>query len=93
MIRRFVVAATLLGLVGCATSAPEPAAPVAPEVPKAANLVAGNERVCRYERETGSHMRIRVCRTREEIEGTRNAAERVLRELNSRSSIQDLEGN
>ncbi len=91
MIRRFVVATTLLGLAGCATSGPEPAAPAAPEVPKAANLGAGNERVCRYELETGSHMRIWVCRTREEIEGTRKATEQVLRDMNKRSGAKSAE--
>ena len=107
MNRRYVVAATFLGITACVTSAPESPesaaqagnsvtnsnstvavdelhvvdVPEVPEAPIVANNDKPNERVCRWERETGSHMRIRVCRTRAEIEGERLATQKVLRQM------------
>ena len=104
MNRRYVVAATFLGITACVTSAPESPDPAAtagnsvtnsnstaaadelhvvdvPEAPILAKNENPNERVCRYEQETGSHMRIRVCRTRAEIEGERLATQKALREM------------
>ena len=109
MNRRYVVAATFLGITACVTSSPESPDSAAqagnsvtssnsttaadelhvvdvPEVPILAKYEKRNERVCRYERETGSHMRIRVCRTRAEIEGTRLATQKVLRQMSMGTS-------
>jgi hypothetical protein len=60
-----------------------------PEVPEAPILAKNenpNDRICRWEQETGSHMRIRVCRTRGEIEATRLETKKALREMNTRGN-------
>ena len=117
MIRRFVVAATFLGIAACVTSAPESPESTAkagksvtnsnstaavnelqigdmPEVPETP-ILAGNEKpnglVCRYERETGTHMRTRVCRWRADIEETRKKTQQVLRDMDRRSSAKSAE--
>ncbi len=113
MNRRYVVAATFLGITACVTSAPEspetvakagnsvtqsnstaavdelhvvdvPEVPEAPEVPILARNENPNDRVCRYEQETGSHLRTRVCRTRAEIEATRLETQKALRDMSTR---------
>ena len=105
MNRRYIVAATFLGIAACVTSAPEAPESTAkagksvtnsnstaretggvgvvdvPEVPKAASLRAENEIVCRIERETGTHMRVRVCRTRTQIDATRKRTQKMLRDM------------
>jgi len=48
---------------------------------EAASVEAANEPICRYEKETGSMMRKRVCRTRAEIDEARTKSQQVLKEL------------
>ncbi len=108
MNRRYMVAATFLGIAACATSGPESSVPGAkvetpvitskptategefedvdvPEVPKMAiisgqaNIPGQSEVVCRNEIPTGSHLVIRVCRTRSEIEKKRTESKIVER--------------
>ncbi len=65
-----------------------------PEVPKTPVLARNenpNELVCRYERETGSHMRTRVCRWRADIEETRKKTQQVLRDMDRRSGAKSAE--
>ena len=108
MIRRYVMAATLLGITACATSVPEPPESPEPaaraeelatdstatggglevvEVPDVSEtpMVAKNdnpkELVCRYERETGSHMRTRVCRWQADVEEGRKWAQKSVRAI------------
>ncbi len=108
MNRRYVVAATFLGVAACATSGPDSPVPGTkyetsvitsnptatewefedvdvPEVPKVenipgqANIPGQTEVVCRNEIPTGSHLVIRVCRTRSEIEIKRTESKIVER--------------
>ncbi len=102
MNRRYVVAATFLGVAACATSGPDSPVPGAtvetsvitsnptvtegefedvdvPEVPKVAIIPGQIEVVCRNEIPTGSHLVIRVCRTRSEIEKKRTESKIVER--------------
>jgi hypothetical protein len=86
MKRRYVVAITLLGLAGCATSVPGPATTRSvtsgdSTLLEAERVEAANEPICRYEKETGSMMRKRVCRTRAEIDEARTKSQQVLKEL------------
>ena len=74
MTRLYVVTVALLGLAACATT-----------VPEEPDLAYEHGRVCNYERETGSNMRVRVCRTQEEIDAARVDADRVLKEMDDSS--------
>lgn len=71
------IVVSLLAVTGCAAN---------PSGTDGTDNVAANERdlVCRYERSSGSHMRERICRTREQIEADREAAQ-------SRRDLEDLE--
>ena len=51
------------------------------DTPILANNDNPNELVCRYERETGTHMRTRVCRWQAQIEASRKSAKKTVREM------------
>lgn len=80
MTRQYVVAVALLGLAACATSVSEES----PE-DEYARVEYESERKCHYERETGSNMRVRVCRTQAEIDEERARAKRTLNEMDDSS--------
>ena len=81
MIGQYVVAVTLLGLAACATSVPEEEN-LADEY---ARVEYEAERICTYERKTGSMMRKRVCRTKAEIDEEREHARKVLKDMDETS--------
>lgn len=49
------------------------------EVPIVANAGSPDELICRTQRVTGSHMPVRVCRTRAQMEEERREAQEILR--------------
>jgi len=81
MIRQYVVAVTLLGLAACATSVPEEAN----LEDEYARVEYESGRICSYERETGSSLRKRVCRTQAEIDEARAQAKKALKEMDESS--------
>lgn len=94
MIRQiqYVMAAILLNITACATSDPEMPDPAANN----GNLVTSSEGtavvadedeiICRKEKKAGSRLKVRVCRTRLQIEEEREVAQRLLRETGLRGS-------
>jgi len=81
MTGQYVVAVTLLGLAACATSVPEEEN-LADEY---ARVEYEAERICTYEKKTGSMMRKRVCRTPAEIDEEREHARKVLKDMDETS--------
>jgi len=81
MTRQYVVAVTLLGLAACATSVPEEAN----LEDEYARVEYESKRTCSYERETGSSLRKRVCRTQAEIDEAREHAKKVLKQMDESS--------
>ncbi len=55
--------------------------PGVPEMPIAENNESPYDRICRYERGTGTHMRVRVCRTRAEIHASRKSGQDAVRSM------------
>jgi hypothetical protein len=56
-----------------------------------ASAVAGNQpppsnMICRYEKETGSHRKVKVCKTKTQIAAEQDAAKKTLRRINSGSN-------
>ena len=56
-----------------------------------ASAVAGDQpspsnMVCRYEKETGSHRKVKVCKTNAQITAEQDAAKKTLRRINSGSN-------
>ena len=113
MIRLIISMATFIGVVGCASSAPQTTASgrgsvdaakaaitvVAdietdsvievidiPVVAKTATMAQRDEWICHTEQTTGTHRREKVCRRRSEIDASRSATHRTLREMDRRSS-------
>jgi hypothetical protein len=72
--------ATCALLTGCATAPRTASDPAAPEANAArvASAARSPGQVCRLERPTGSRVLTRVCRTPQEIAGSRQAAREVL---------------
>ena len=90
------LAAVILLLAGCATTSTEPAsdttAHAAPAAKQTVSDADANAPVCNVEERTGSHVnRGMVCRTREQIERERAAAERAMQR--SRQSANTVQGN
>ena len=81
MTRQYVVAVALLGLAACATSVPEEEN-LADEY---ARVEYEAERICTYERKTGSMLGKRVCRTQTEIDEEHEHAIKVLRDMDETS--------
>lgn len=74
------LAATFALLAGCATAprtGPDPDGPDA-NAARVAGAARSPGQVCRLERPTGSRVLTRVCRTPQEIAGSRQAAREVL---------------
>ena len=55
----------------------------AKEIPLAISVGSPSELICRRERVTGSHMPVRVCRTRAQIDAEQRGAEEFLRQVGS----------
>ena len=55
----------------------------AKEIPLAISVGSPSELICRRERVTGSHMPVRVCRTRAQINAEQRGAEEFLRQVGS----------
>ena len=81
MTRQYVVAVTLLGLAACATSVSEEAN----FEDEYARAEYESGRICSYERQTGSSLRKRVCRTQTEIDEERAHAKKMLKEIDDSS--------
>lgn len=47
-------------------------------------LAPANELVCRYEKPTGSHMRVKICRTRAQIQAEAEATRRAMDAVKTR---------
>jgi hypothetical protein len=65
-----------------------PKVPKAESLPTSTNASTQSQVVCRRERTTGSHRLTRVCRTRAEINRTREADQDAIRKLGRRASAQ-----
>lgn len=83
---RLVLAAHLpaLLLVACATE-PSSQTPVA--------AAAGGEQLCSREAQTGSHMMVTRCRTREQMRAETDTANEVVRRSRSGGANSAVEGN
>ncbi|SVA67877.1 uncharacterized protein METZ01_LOCUS120731 [marine metagenome] len=55
----------------------------AKEIPLANNTGSPDEMVCRRERVTGSHMPVRICRTRAQADAEQRGAQEFLRQVGS----------
>ncbi|WP_341501808.1 hypothetical protein [Gallaecimonas sp. GXIMD4217] len=81
--RNYLIAAALVGLVGCA-STDEPAQGQA----VAQNQESGNKLVCESEKKTGTRLRKRRCVTAKQREEERRRAERLVDELGQQRTIE-----
>jgi len=61
--------------------------PVVPEMTVSKNNESPYDRICRYERETGSHMQVRICRTRSEIEASRKSGQEAVRAMGGPKAV------
>ncbi len=55
--------------------------PGVPEMTISKNNESPYDRICRYERETGSHMQVRICRTRAQIEASCKSGQEAVRAM------------
>ena len=55
----------------------------AKEIPLAISVGSPSEVICRRERVTGSHMPVRICRTRAQMDAEQRGAEEFLRQVGS----------
>jgi len=55
----------------------------AKEMPLASNVGSPDEMICRRERVTGSHMPVRICRTRAQADAEQRGAQEFLRQVGS----------
>jgi hypothetical protein len=87
---RLACSATIIWL-SCVAFARAADSPAAAPVPEAA-AAPEDEIVCRYEKPTGSHMRVKVCRTRAQIEEAAREARRAMGEARTRGTQHDVVG-
>jgi|SaaInlStandDraft_1057018.scaffolds.fasta_scaffold61165_1 invasion protein IalB len=82
----FVLTAILLS-AGCASQS-ETETPVSAgnTTATAGNQPTPSNVVCRYEKETGSHRKVKICKTNAQIAAEQDAAKKTLRRINSGSN-------
>ncbi|MGB1342635.1 MAG: hypothetical protein ACPHAN_16255 [Pseudomonadales bacterium] len=87
VIFKTIVLATVLFTAGC-TSQSEPEAPLATgsTTDVAAREAGTTNMVCRYEKETGSHRKVKICKTSAQIAAEQAAAKKTLQRINSGSN-------
>jgi len=86
ILKVFALAAVLLSASCASQSETETPASAGNASALTGNQAPPSNIVCRYEKETGSHRKVKVCKTNAQIAAEQDAAKKTLRRINSGSN-------